>query len=258
MITGPLRDRFGLVARLDYYDADELEAIVARAAGILDVQHRRRRARGRSPAARRGTPRIANRLLRRVRDFAEVRGDGTIDADDRPRRAGAVRRRRARARQGRPGHPRRAVPAVRRRPGRAVDAGHQRRRADRDGRGRVRAVPHPAGPARPHAARAGGAAGGLGAPRPHPAGASRSAPRTSSADRRFLRCARLAPSLRSAMRRATPRAPGMLGRTVPASADREVAVEEGHRLRPRGDRGGLVRRTWAPRGCRRRGRPARC
>jgi Holliday junction DNA helicase RuvB len=78
MITGPLRDRFGLVARLDYYDADELEAIVMRAARILDVPIDPPGASeiaGRS----RGTPRIANRLLRRVRDFAEVRGDGTVD-----------------------------------------------------------------------------------------------------------------------------------------------------------------------------------
>ena len=80
MITGPLRDRFGLVARLDYYDADELELIIVRAAGILDVpitQDAARRIARRS----RGTPRIANRLLRRVRDFAEVRGDGHIDDD---------------------------------------------------------------------------------------------------------------------------------------------------------------------------------
>ncbi|HZB41580.1 MAG TPA: Holliday junction branch migration DNA helicase RuvB, partial [Ilumatobacter sp.] len=79
MITGPLRDRFGLVARLDYYEADELEAIVIRAAGILGVTIDEP---GAWEIARRsrGTPRIANRLLRRVRDFAEVRGDGTIDA----------------------------------------------------------------------------------------------------------------------------------------------------------------------------------
>jgi holliday junction DNA helicase RuvB len=79
MITGPLRDRFGLVARLDYYDTAELESIVVRAAGILDV---RVDADGAWEIARRsrGTPRIANRLLRRVRDFAEVRGDGTINA----------------------------------------------------------------------------------------------------------------------------------------------------------------------------------
>ena len=77
MITGPLRDRFGLVARLDYYADDELEAIVRQAAGVLRVQIS---ADGAWEIARRsrGTPRIALRLLRRVRDFAEVRGDGTI------------------------------------------------------------------------------------------------------------------------------------------------------------------------------------
>jgi Holliday junction DNA helicase RuvB len=84
MITGPLRDRFGLVARLDYYDDDELEAIVLRAAGILHVSID---IEGAWEIARRsrGTPRIANRLLRRVRDYAEVRGDGTI-TDDTARR----------------------------------------------------------------------------------------------------------------------------------------------------------------------------
>ncbi len=79
MITGPLRDRFGLVARLAFYEPDELEAIVVRAAGILGVPID---AAGAWEIARRsrGTPRIANRLLRRVRDFAEVRGDGSVDA----------------------------------------------------------------------------------------------------------------------------------------------------------------------------------
>jgi Holliday junction DNA helicase RuvB len=78
LITGPLRDRFGLVARLDYYEPDELEAIVLRTASILGVPVDRP---GAWEIARRsrGTPRIANRLLRRVRDFAEVRGDGTVD-----------------------------------------------------------------------------------------------------------------------------------------------------------------------------------
>jgi Holliday junction DNA helicase RuvB len=80
MITGPLRDRFGLVARLDYYDADELQAIVVRAAGILEVAIDTD---GAWEIARRsrGTPRIANRLLRRVRDFAEVRHEGSVTAD---------------------------------------------------------------------------------------------------------------------------------------------------------------------------------
>ena len=78
MITGPLRDRFGLVARLDYYDEVDLRAIVVRAAGILGVDLD---VDGAAEIARRarGTPRIANRLLRRVRDFAEVRGNGSID-----------------------------------------------------------------------------------------------------------------------------------------------------------------------------------
>jgi Holliday junction DNA helicase RuvB len=78
LITGPLRDRFGLVARLDYYTDADLERIVVRAAAILGVTVDEP---GAAEIARRarGTPRIANRLLRRVRDFAEVRGDGVID-----------------------------------------------------------------------------------------------------------------------------------------------------------------------------------
>jgi Holliday junction DNA helicase RuvB len=78
MITGPLRDRFGLVARLDYYDHDELEAIVIRAAGIFAIDIEAKAAHEIARRSR-GTPRIANRLLRRVRDFAEVRADGRID-----------------------------------------------------------------------------------------------------------------------------------------------------------------------------------
>ena len=78
LITGPLRDRFGLVARLDYYEASDLESIVERAAGILDVSVEPLGAREIARRAR-GTPRIANRLLRRVRDFAEVRGSGVVD-----------------------------------------------------------------------------------------------------------------------------------------------------------------------------------
>jgi Holliday junction DNA helicase RuvB len=78
MITGPLRDRFGLVARLDYYDDNELDAIVRRAAGILHVTIDEDGTRLIATRSR-GTPRIANRLLRRVRDFAEVRSDGKIN-----------------------------------------------------------------------------------------------------------------------------------------------------------------------------------
>ena len=80
MITGPLRDRFGLVARLDFYHDDELESIVRRTASIVGVDISEQ---GAWEIARRsrGTPRIANRLLRRVRDYAEVRGNGSIDQD---------------------------------------------------------------------------------------------------------------------------------------------------------------------------------
>ena len=79
LITGPLRDRFGLVERLDHYPAADLERIVVRAAGILGVDLAADGAREVARRAR-GTPRIANRLLRRVRDYAEVRGDGRVTA----------------------------------------------------------------------------------------------------------------------------------------------------------------------------------
>ena len=78
LITGPLRDRFGHAARLEFYGIDDLVRIVRRSAGILDIPAD---AAGAEEIARRsrGTPRIANRLLKRVRDFAEVRADGTVD-----------------------------------------------------------------------------------------------------------------------------------------------------------------------------------
>jgi Holliday junction DNA helicase RuvB len=78
LITGPLRDRFGLVARLDFYEPADLHAIIDRTAGILGVaidDDGSAEIAGRA----RGTPRIANRLLHRVRDFAEVRAGGHID-----------------------------------------------------------------------------------------------------------------------------------------------------------------------------------
>jgi holliday junction DNA helicase RuvB len=77
LLSGPLYARFGHVARLDYYRVEDLQAIVERAAGILDVEIQTD---GAYEIARRsrGTPRIANRLLRRVRDYAEVRADGII------------------------------------------------------------------------------------------------------------------------------------------------------------------------------------
>jgi len=80
MLTNPLRDRFGIVARLEFYSADELARIVVRSAGLLEAPID---AAGSLEVARRsrGTPRIANRLLRRVRDYAQVRAAGRIDRD---------------------------------------------------------------------------------------------------------------------------------------------------------------------------------
>ena len=79
MLTNPLRDRFGIVARLEFYSPDELAQIVRRSAGLLEVPVD---AGGAMEIARRsrGTPRIANRLLRRVRDYAQVKGSGHVDA----------------------------------------------------------------------------------------------------------------------------------------------------------------------------------
>ncbi len=77
LVTGPLRDRFGFVGRLDLYDVDDLHRIVERSAGILGVPIEPDGAR-RIAERSRGTPRIANRLLRRVRDYVEVRAEGRI------------------------------------------------------------------------------------------------------------------------------------------------------------------------------------
>ncbi len=78
MITPPMRSRFGVVARLDFYTSEELLSIVKRSAGLLGIEIDTG---GATEIARRsrGTPRIANRLLRRVRDFAEIKGEGRID-----------------------------------------------------------------------------------------------------------------------------------------------------------------------------------
>jgi Holliday junction DNA helicase RuvB len=80
LITGPLRDRFGLVARLDYYESADLQSIVERTATIIEAPLSTEGAREIARRSR-GTPRIANRLLRRVQDYADVEADGNIDAD---------------------------------------------------------------------------------------------------------------------------------------------------------------------------------
>ena len=85
LLTTPLRDRFGIQHRLDHYGAADLARIVDRSARVLGDRDRRRRRRAIAERSR-GTPRVANRLLKRVRDYAEVRGGGV----DRRRRAGAA------------------------------------------------------------------------------------------------------------------------------------------------------------------------
>jgi holliday junction DNA helicase RuvB len=94
MLSAPLRERFGISYHLDYYSDDELQRIVTRSAGVLGIPIEQD---GAATIARRsrGTPRIANRLLRRVRDYAEVRADGTITrevADEALRREGVDER----------------------------------------------------------------------------------------------------------------------------------------------------------------------
>ena len=80
LLTSPLRSRFGITSRLEYYHADVLAGIVKRSAGILRVPIENQAA-YEIARRRRGTPRIANLLLRRVRDFAQIKGNGTIDMD---------------------------------------------------------------------------------------------------------------------------------------------------------------------------------
>ncbi|MDP8203252.1 MAG: Holliday junction branch migration DNA helicase RuvB [Candidatus Tenebribacter mawsonii] len=80
LLTSPLRARFGLILRLDYYDVKSIEHIIKRSAGLLNIPLDEE---GTKEMARRsrGTPRVANRLLRRVRDYAQIKGDGVINKD---------------------------------------------------------------------------------------------------------------------------------------------------------------------------------
>ena len=80
LLTSPLRDRFGIVQRLEFYSAEELGHIIMRSAQLLEIKVEAEGAREIAGRAR-GTPRIANRLLRRTRDYAEVKADGVISAD---------------------------------------------------------------------------------------------------------------------------------------------------------------------------------
>ena len=162
LLPGPLRDRFGFTAHLDFYDPDELTAILVRSAELLDVRLEPDGATeiaGRS----RGTPRVANRLLRRVRDFAEVRGSGVVDRRHGPRRPDHLRRRRARSRPPRPLGDGGPGAQVRWRPGRVEHACRGGGRRTRDGRGGRRAVPGQGRAVGPYATRADRHPSGVGA-----------------------------------------------------------------------------------------------
>jgi Holliday junction DNA helicase RuvB len=97
MLTNPLRDRFGIVARLEFYGVEDLARIVRRSAGLLKVPLADDGATEIASRSR-GTPRIANRLLRRVRDYAQVKADGVVSKDGRRRGAQDARCRCARPR----------------------------------------------------------------------------------------------------------------------------------------------------------------
>ncbi len=131
LLTSPLRARFGIVHRLDFYTPQDLEEIVRRSARILDVPIDDAAA---AEIARRsrGTPRIANRLLRRVRDYAQVRADGTITLDVAHAALQAARGRRARLRRSRSPAAADDHRQVRRRPGRRRTASPRRSAKRRD------------------------------------------------------------------------------------------------------------------------------
>ncbi len=134
LLSTPLRDRFGIQARLEPYGVDELASIVGRSAGILQIGLEDDGAVA-IAARSRGTPRVANRLLKRVRDYAEVRMQGVVTAGAAEGGAGAAGGGRAWAGSPGPGDPARDLHEVRRRPGGALDAGSGGRRGARHDRG---------------------------------------------------------------------------------------------------------------------------
>ena len=163
-LTSPLLDRFGIRETFEFYSPEELTTIVKRSARLLGIAIDDEGADEIGRRAR-GTPRIANRLLRRVRDFAEVRGDGRITRDGaefalQRLEVDAVGSGRGRSQILCDDHR-----ALRRRPGRHRIAGGVAGRGPRHARVRVRAVPHPGGLPDPHAARPPGHPPRLRAPR---------------------------------------------------------------------------------------------
>ncbi len=151
LLTSPLRDRFGIVQRLEFYTPNELAAIVRRSAKILGIACADDGAQEIADRAR-GTPRIANRLLRRVRDFAEVKASGRITREVAVAAMQMLKVDAAGFRHARPASAQYDHRPFRRRPGRRRVARRGAVRGARHDRGRARAVFDPAG--LPHAYRA--------------------------------------------------------------------------------------------------------
>ena len=137
LLTTPLRDRFGIQARLEPYARGRAARSSCAARRASSRSSSRTTARVAIAARSRGTPRVANRLLKRVRDFAEVRMEGVVDGRGRAGGARDARGRRARAGSPGPRDPERDLREVRRRPGRPLDAGGRGRRGAGHDRGRV-------------------------------------------------------------------------------------------------------------------------
>ena len=164
LLPGPLRDRFGFTAHLEFYEAADLDLIVHRSAGLLDVALTNEGS-AEIASRSRGTPRIANRLLRRVRDYAQVRADGVVTHPVAHAALDLYEVDELGSRPARPSGDRRPVPTVRRRPGRRLDPGGRCRGGTGDGRGGGRAVPGAPGLPGAHSARPDRDRGRLGAPR---------------------------------------------------------------------------------------------
>ena len=177
LLTTPLRDRFGIPVRLNFYTHAELETIVTRGAGVLKMAISPD---GAAEIARRsrGTPRIAGRLLRRVRDFAAVEKAPAVTVEVADRALQAARGRQRGPRCARPPLPLLHRPQLRRRPGRHRDAVRRPLRAPRRAGGDRRALSAAAGLHRPHPARPRAHPARLQAPGPHRPGAGRPRPRS--------------------------------------------------------------------------------
>ncbi len=165
LLPGPLRDRFGFTGHLEFYEPDELDLIVRRSAGLLGVELTDEGA-AEIASRSRGTPRIANRLLRRVRDYAQVRADGVVTLAVAHAALDLYEVDRARPGPTRPGRDRGALRTVRWRPGGALHPGCRRGGGAGDRRGGRRALPGAHRLPRAHPARARRHPRGVGAPRP--------------------------------------------------------------------------------------------